>query len=287
LAPGIKRVQVLGLEPERMVRILPGRIHDLATIDAERVALMYTLPMTSCYSGLDPMSCFGLNTSGIQMYAAPTEGADVAWAGPTWMTTGPQGAYLHPVEWTLSEHLLVFVNMSSLQKPGIFIDVAVDLSTTAAAARMAAPAEGSLMLLSSEGFVLASSAREEVQWVEYDGSYQRPYVRFWDSPLAVAVTPDMLATPERLQVWVGRDLAIIRPLELGMRGDGMRASSTAKLRALALVPRNTAMRPLTVQLCYAAVGVLVSPFVAVVLLLIGYALLLACRRAKQKCWDDP
>lgn len=75
--------QVLGLAATRMVRVLPGRLHDETVVDpAARALLAYTLTTSGCQRATDQYACFRLNgTAGIDVALGPTEGASLAMAG--------------------------------------------------------------------------------------------------------------------------------------------------------------------------------------------------------------
>uniref|UniRef100_A0A7S2NLB0 Uncharacterized protein n=1 Tax=Zooxanthella nutricula TaxID=1333877 RepID=A0A7S2NLB0_9DINO len=273
LAPAVRQVQVLGLQAGRLVRALPGRLHDLQAAASSRRSLVHDLPTSACYSPTDPMACFGLNTSGATLMSAPTESADLVWLGPTYLRTGAQGEERHPATWDLAHHLVAFVNMTEgvdgASVPHLFLDVAVELAGVAAAARRAAPLNGDVVVATPQGWVLATSqpAGEPRYVLGTDGRPARRYDGFWDLDVgwAPSVTPAMLASPQRRELWLGSgDLVVLRPLELGMRGKGQQAAAAMSLRIAVFVPRDTAVRPLLVYLQWAGVGVLASPSLAVV-----------------------
>jgi len=309
----LTHVKVLGLNPSRMIKVLPGRIHDLQARLDERVPVLLPQLTSGCRTGGDVMACFGLQTEGIDLHLSTSEAAALNWRGPSFIRQGPQGTDLKPAtKWGLALDLVASLNVTGNPATGvsntILLDVAIELGPLFEACRVAAPPNGHAFIATSEGLLLAGSSSKVgagpvlqpatvadladpviAAWTVTigDAEYVPKLPRLWDMPEAWVkqVTTAALEKSERVEIAIGEDLAVLRPLELGaVGGRGSLASASAEtLRIGVFVPRAEAIRPLMNQLQFAAMGVLAAPFVVAVTLVTFYILYKILRTFIKYC----
>lgn len=300
LSPNVLQTQVIGLLPNKMARMVPGLLHDPGASPNQRRPLLVDVPLSRCATSLDPLACFELNTTGLTLHDAPSEAAALAWLGPIYMQKGNRLQRVEPDEWPLTLHLLAAVNLTSTfgpaSPPPLALDVAVDLTRVVEAARVAVPPGGSLHISTPDGWLVACSTWEEHRPALPVNPLVVPvlpvYHRIWDTnrSYAKAITPEILAKRARSEIWVDKDLVIVRPLAFLPHHPGAATASASSLRGIVFVPRDEAVRPLIGYLVYA----LLSTLATGVLLLLGLAIARTwCSVAKVRrasthvyAWDD-
>lgn len=278
LSPNVLQAQVIGLLPNKMARMVPGLLHEPHAEAHKRRPLLVDVPLAQCTTALDPLACFDLeNTSGLVLHEAPSEGAALAWLGPIYMRKGNRLQKVAPDKWPLTIHLLAHVNLSKTfgqsAPPALILDVAVELTRVIEAARDQVPEGGGLHICTPDGVLLASSdweAHRPPMPVNPLVIEVHPYIqRVWDLPLGYvnAIAPDVLLKRARSEIWVGKDLVVVRPVTLMPFYAGAATASAWALRAVTFVPREAAVKPIIGYTVYA----LLSSIVTGVLLLVGLA----------------
>lgn len=289
-ARAVRHVQVAGAG-ENLALLRPGTLHNRDLPPEQRQPLIYSLPATAC-QGMNPLNCFGLNSTGLRLAAAPGDAASVGWLGPEYLQVGPQGEPLGADQWVLAVHLLAVVQLGPAENRSIAVDVAVDVSGIGPAAVNATPASGAVYVCTETGELLGGSDWEPVPTADpYTGKVVYP--RVWDLPVDSLrdLSPATVAADTRSEQWHGPSSSLVatRPLlmESSQAGGGAKASG-GSLRVVVLSPRHTGVRPLLGHLAFAAIGVIAAPVVAfLVALLTCCATRLATCSCRRRHFDDP
>lgn len=272
-SPALRHVQVVG-DHGNLALLRPGTLHNSESAPEARRALIYSLPAAACQS-VSPLACFGLNVTGLRLVDVPSDAAAVGWLGPEYLQVGPQGEPLGADQWVLAVHLMALVHLDAAGNRSIAIDVAVDVSGLAGAAKNATPDSGAVYVCTETGELLGGSDWQPVPTADpYTGRVIYP--RVWDLPVEFlrGLSPAAVAARERSEHWNGRasDLLVTQPL-LHAAGPGVTGAGAAgaSLRTVVLSPRRTGVRPLLGHLAFAAMGVIAAPLVACLVIPLTYA----------------
>jgi len=291
LAPAVRHVQIAGA-PGNLALLRPGTLHDPNLLPEARRALVYSSSAAAC-EGMNPLACFGLNVSGLRLRTAPSDVVGVGWLGPEFLQVGPQGEPLGADQWVLAVHLMALVQLDAAANRSVAIDVAVDLSGVAEAARQTSPVSGAAYVCTESGHLLGGS-----DWQPAPAADPRTgevvYPRVWDLPVdsLLGLSPAAVAAGGRSERWHGRgpDLVIAQPLLTGSSVGTGAGNSAGSLRAVVLLPRSAAVRPLLGHLALAAIGVIAAPAVACLFAVLTCSIsrLVACAcRSDDLDDDDP
>jgi len=287
LEPKIRRVQVLGLSAIRMFRVLPGTLHDdTVRLDLQE-PLIYAKTTSSCRTGSDLWACFNLDTTDMTLYSSTTDALALNLRGPTIYRYDDQGLALDSEDYIVTHHLLATFNITGNANTGVstalFVDVSIDLASLWDAARAAAPETAHLFISTTDGTLLAASSSEldggpiwrktlEEGADEETAVYTADVPTIWDLPeeWVQYISAADLVSESRLELQVGSDMIVVRPVALGAtNGRGsLSAASPETLRIGVFVPLSEVTRPSLEQLQYAGLGVLACPFVAAAVVII-------------------
>jgi len=282
VAPALRLVQVFGAA-DRMVLMRPGSLHEVGLPAVERQPLVHALA-ASCQF-IDLLSCLAPNgTAAPTLTPVPAENASIAWQAPEFFQYGAQGEPLEPPSWVFSMRLAAHVNATEM----LALDVVVNLAHAFHATQDTAPSgDGAVYVTYADGTLLTGSDWEPSAASDGAGGVFYPTLWDLDLPWSDEVKLAMVAGDRRSEVWVGPDLAVVRPLAAGELGGLGAGAAQAALRAVVFVTRAGSVNKLLEQFVLAAIVVGAMPFVAGVLLsltLVPYCLVLRCarRRGRQK-----
>lgn len=274
VSPHIKHVRVVAGAADRLVILLPGQLHDGTLLQQAREPLVYALPLSSCQKEA-PLVCLGLDVSQLQLGSAPGNAA-ASWLGPVYLREGSKGEVLNFADWIFTLRLVSQVGAGRGGNRSAAIDVAISLAGMADATAAACPDGGAVIVCTSDGMLLAGSNWQAVPRSDGMGDIIHERLRDLRVDWLQMVTPEVLANDRRSELFHGPDQVVVQPL----LAEGTGASGGhlgARLRAVVLVPRIKAVRPLLGQLIFPAVGVIAAPLVAVLVVLVTLAMVSCCR----------
>jgi hypothetical protein len=289
--PALQYVQTAGTAA-KTVFVRPDRMHqeEVTSLEQHTPLVELGVPISSCWQE-EPFGCFNFTLPSFEIVSGVHDGVAFAWVGPEWLRKNQQGQTLGSSYWIYGVHLLATVNLSAplnglaasvppfknefgVDKigPVLAVDVALGLEGLRLAVLEAVPVGGAAYVCDSNGTLLAGSDWEELPKASPDIATGKViYPTLWEVPWATAITPAMVRSFERSELWRDRDLVVVQPLFHSGVFPSMAniGGVNGTLRAVILTPRDTAVLPELGQLVFAAMAALAAPPIVVLLTILG------------------